>query len=499
MVMVELERLLETLGGSCASLPTACDVRGVSIDSRTIGVGELYAALPGRVADGARFVPEAVARGAVAVLSPAPLRTDVPVWVHERARAIAGEAAAEVAGRPSRDMFTVAITGTNGKTTIAHLAAHLMRHVGLAPAVLGTTGNTLAGGVTVDATHTTPDAPALQALLARHRDLGGDAVALEASSHALEQERLAGLEVDVAVFANLSRDHLDYHGDMESYAAAKALLFERLAPGAHAVLNADDPAHERMAAAARRAGAVVHTFSTRSRADLRASRLQIDSKGTRFLFHGMGISRTWVQIPLVGRFNVENALAALLAVLMSGASPSDCLEGLATVIPAPGRLESVPTGDREFALLVDYAHTPDALEQVLSTLRETLEGVQGGRLICVFGCGGERDVGKRGPMGRVAADLADLAILTSDNPRGEDPTAIAEAVLAGAREVADAEVVVELDRRAAIELAVREARPGDVVLIAGKGHEAVQTIGDRALEFSDRRAAAEAVRRSQES
>lgn len=496
--MVELERLKELLGGSCASPGASCDIRGVSLNSKSIGVGELYAALPGRVVDGADFIPEAVARGAIAVLSPIPVQTDVPNWVHERARAITGEAAAAVAGWPSRDLFTVAVTGTNGKTSVTHLIAHMLRAVGREPAVLGTAGNTLAGGLAVDATHTTPDAPRLQALLAQHRDLGGDAVALEASSHALEQERLAGLEVDVALFLNLSRDHLDYHGDMQHYAAAKELLFSTLASGTHAVLNADDPAHERMAAAARDRGASVHTFSTRSRADLRASRLQIDSRGTHFFIHGMGISRVRVHVPLVGRFNVENALAALLAVLMSGASPSSTLEGLATVTPAPGRLQAVPTGDRGFAVLVDYAHTPDALDKVLRALRETLEAGTGGRLLCVFGCGGERDRGKRAPMGHAAASLADLAIVTSDNPRGEDPAAIAEQVLEGAREVPEAELRVELDRRRAIALAIAEARAGDVVLIAGRGHEALQVIGTEALPFSDVEVAAAALERSPE-
>jgi len=502
--MVELERLLAVLGGTCELQPASCDVRGVSLDSRSVGAGELYAALPGRAADGALFVGEAVARGAVAILSPAPLPTPlpggVPNWVHERARAVCGEAAALVAGHPSRGMFTVAVTGTNGKTSVAHLVAHLLETVGRAPALLGTAGNRLAGGVRLAATHTTPDAPALQQLLARHRELGGDSVALEASSHALDQERLAGLEVDVAVLTNVSRDHLDYHGDMEHYAAAKQRLFSNLAPGTHAVLNADDPTHARMAAAARARGAIVHTFSTRSRADLRASRLQIDARGTRFFIHGMGISRTWVGIPLVGRFNVENALAALLAVLLSGASPSRCLEGLATVIPVPGRLEPVPTGDRGFALVVDYAHTPDALARVLETLRETLrEGTVDGRLICVFGCGGDRDPGKRAPMGRIAAELADLTFVCNDNPRSEDPAAIAAAVLAGADEVEGADVRLELDRRRAIAAAVAAARPGDVVLIAGKGHETVQVLGGRELEFSDQRVAREVLERTAES
>jgi len=305
------------------------------------------------------------------------------------------------------------------------------------------------------------------------------------SSHALDQERHAGLDLDAAVFTNLTRDHLDYHGDLERYAAAKERLFSALRPGGHAIVHVDDPAAERMARAARRAGADVHTISARSRADLRASRLELDAGGSFFTVVGMGISRTKVRFPIPGRFNVENALAALAVVLISGASPSSALEGLATVSPAPGRLEAVP-GARGFRVLVDFAHTEDALAQVLDSLREVARG----RLICVFGCGGERDPGKRGPMGRAVGRRADLALVTSDNPRGEDPQRIAEDILSGLDGTAAA-VEVELDRRLAIQRALGLAREGDVVLIAGKGHETTQTAGGVSVPFDDRQVAAE--------
>jgi UDP-N-acetylmuramoyl-L-alanyl-D-glutamate--2,6-diaminopimelate ligase len=486
--MVALEELVRELGGSLQA-PSAqaqlADVLDVQIDSRSVGAGDLFAALPGRAADGARFAHEAVVRGATAVLSPAPLSPapDVPVWVHRDARRIAGEAAAVVHGRPSRALSVIAVTGTNGKTTTAHLAGQLCALVGRRAAVLGTTGHSLAGGVRLPATHTTPDGPQLQRLLRRHRELGGDTVALELSSHALDQDRHAGLDISVGVFTNLTRDHLDYHGDMPRYLAAKRRLFEALRPGATAVVNADDPSSAAMAAAATASGASVVRFSAGSRADLGASDIVLGPRGTSFVLEGMGISRLEVKLSLVGRHNVANALAALAAVLALGASPSHALGGLAALAPAPGRLERVSVPDRGFSVFVDYAHTPDALEAVLGTLRELLE--PGGRLICVFGCGGDRDRGKRAPMGAAVARLADVALLTSDNPRSEDPAAIAAEVLVGLRG-GRAEVQVELDRRAAIAAALARARERDVVLVAGKGHERVQVVGGRELEFDDR-------------
>jgi UDP-N-acetylmuramoyl-L-alanyl-D-glutamate--2,6-diaminopimelate ligase len=499
-----LAELVQTLGGELEPRTAARSVKvqGVQLDSRRVGTGDLFAALPGRAADGARFTAHALARGAAAVLSPVPLEFEdemgsrvprAPNWVHPDARRVAGEAAAIVLGRPSRGMFVAAVTGTNGKTTTAHLTAQLLAHTGRHPAVLGTAGNRLADGVHLPASHTTPDAPSLQRLLARHRELGGDSVALELSSHALDQERHAGLEIQVAQFTNLTQDHLDYHVDMERYAAAKERLFESLAPGAFAVLRADDPASARMAAAAKRCGASVHTYSTRLRADLAASHLESGADGTHFEIQGMGIQRTRVRLPLCGRFNVENALAALAAVLLSGASPDQALEGLASANPAPGRLERVDSSGLGLAIFVDYAHSEDALRNVLSSLRESLFAASGARILCVFGCGGDRDQTKRPKMGAAVGELADVAIATSDNPRSEDPRAILDMVLAGMRG-ARAAVHVEPDRRAAIALALELAKPGDLVLIAGKGHETTQHIGDRVLEFDDRAVARELAR-----
>ncbi len=497
--MVSVRDLVRELGGELhGSVGIERELRDVQMDSRAVGAGDLFAALPGTSVDGSRFVAQALERGALAVLSPTRVETSTGVanWVHPRARAIAGEAAARLLGRPAREMFVVAITGTNGKTTTAHLTGQFLGACGRRPAVLGTAGNRLADGVLHAATHTTPDAPGLQRLLARHAQLGGDSVALEASSHALDQDRLAGLDVSVAVFTNLTRDHLDYHGDMERYAAAKARLFQSLSHDSHALVNADDPAGELMAAAARERGATVHRFSTRSRVDLSASQLEVDSRGTRFFLEGMGIQRTGVCLPLVGRFNVENALAALAAVLVSGASPTHALGGLALASSAPGRLERVDTAGRGFTVLVDYAHTEDALRKALGVVREGLvaegrrRGDHGGRLICVFGCGGDRDRGKRAPMGRAAGELADVVVLTSDNPRSEDPRAILDQILVGT-DGTPAVLSVEPDRRAALALALAQARPHDVVLIAGKGHETTQTTQGVVQSFDDRAVAAE--------
>jgi UDP-N-acetylmuramyl-tripeptide synthetase len=502
-----LAELVTVLGGTPArSVRADTRITGVSLDSRRVGAGHLFCAISGSRTDGARFAVDAVRNGAAAVLADRELDlpASVPLWIHPDARRVAGLAAARALGEPARGMFVAGITGTNGKTTTAHLVGHLLWQAGRRPAVLGTAGNRLADGALVASTHTTPDAPELQSLIAMHRELGGDAIAMEVSSHALDQERTAGLDFDAAVFTNLTRDHLDYHVDFESYARAKQRLFESLRAGAVAIVNADEPASERMSAAARGRQAEVVTYSARLNGDLCASELRSSLRGTHLILHGMGISRTRLWLPLAGRFNVENALAAAACALVSGASPSNILEGLANAPSAPGRLEVVPTNGRGFAVLVDYAHTEDALSNVCRMLREVLtapaadepaltaRAARSGRLIVVFGAGGDRDVGKRAPMGRVVDELADVAVVTSDNPRSEDPARILADIVAG-MELARARRVVEIDRRRAIEIACNEARPGDIVLIAGKGHETTQTIGSRVHSFDDRAIAREVL------
>ncbi len=490
-----LLELVDSLGGRCELAGAGPEIRGVRLDSRGVQPGDLFVALRGEVSDGRRFILSALSAGASAVLleeSPtSELQAtlgEVPVWVHPAARAIAGRAAARVEGDPSQALTVFGVTGTNGKTTTAHLIGELLRVCGREPAVLGTTGHHLAGGRRVPSTHTTPDAPELQRLLALHRAHGGDSAVLEVSSHALVQERVAGIEIDVAVYTNLSRDHLDYHGDMQHYAAAKSLMFSTLQQDAVAILNQDDAWFETMAAAARKSGARIITYSTESQADLRASELRIGTDSLQLTLSGMGISLARLRLPLSGRFNVSNALAASAAVLMSGASPGAVVTGLASVSSPPGRLERVPLGANAPTVLVDYAHTPDALTGALGALREALPAGDA-RLLVVFGCGGDRDAGKRPQMGAAAAALADVLFVTSDNPRSEDPERILEEILTGVPR--GTETITHVDRRAAIRAALRAARPCDVVLVAGKGHEAVQVGAAGAQPFDDRQVVTE--------
>ncbi len=514
-----LGQLVQSLGGRCASEGTSTHVSGVALDSRKVTKGDLFVALPGGTSDGRRYLAQAVENGASAVLVPEPLDSAfleacgtgaqaIPSWVHPEARAVAGRAAALLCGRPAAGMHVIAITGTNGKTTTAHFAGQLLRACDFKPAVLGSVGHTLADGSLRSSSHTTPDAPELQRLLREHKELGGDSVVLEASSHALMQDRLAGLDPTCAVFTNLSHDHLDYHGDMQQYAQAKARLFSSLDDNAVAILNADDAYSDVMRDAALEKGARVFTYSSQSPADLRASLSKTDLNATYLTLSGMGISLNGLRMNLLGRFNIENALAATAAVLLSGASPSAIVEGLATVSLPPGRLERVSTGDRGFHVFVDYAHTEDALRSTLGVLREAMGGMgsqlesegaaeqrapaeQAGRLVVVFGCGGDRDREKRAGMGRAAASLADGVVITSDNPRSEDPMAIIQEIRAGIS--GEAQAHVEVDRRLAIQHALLAAKPGDVVLIAGKGHETQQVLASETLEFDDRIVAREVL------
>jgi UDP-N-acetylmuramoyl-L-alanyl-D-glutamate--2,6-diaminopimelate ligase len=489
--MVRLSEVVARLGGrSIATGSQDPELTDVHLDSRRVAPGHLFCALPGHRVDGLEFAASALERGAVALLAPTEaeararaLAGSVPLWLHDAARRTAGEAADLVHGSPSEKLTTFAVTGTNGKTTVAHILAHLLRAAGHVPAVVGTVGNSVAGGSVHEAHNTTPDATELQRLCAQHLAAGGDTLVTEASSHALCQHRLAGFDLDVAIFTNLTRDHLDYHGTMEEYAAAKALLFRSLKPGGHAILPADDPVAAGYADIARERGASVHTYSIGSRADLSASRLDVVPGGSTSFLDGMGISWESFVLPLVGVHNLANALAALAAVFVGGAIPPVWGGGLATVSPVIGRLDPAHVAGDAVRAYVDFAHTPDALRAALSALRAELEVAGRGRLVCLFGCGGEKDRGKRPLMARVASELADTVVLTSDNPRSEDPLAIIEQARVGL--VPGANTIVEPDRRAAIFAAVAACEPGDVILLAGKGHELTQEIAGTFLPFSD--------------
>lgn len=489
---------------------------GIRIQSSRMKSGELFAGLKGLRTDGARFLPDAFQRGAAGAL----VSTDRSVsaaaaalegrgidlsgrslWLHPRPAEVLGAVAADVHGRPADRLKIAAVTGTNGKTSVCHLVGQLLDRAELAPAVLGTAGHRLRsarGPLRLAASHTTPDVAELQGLLAGHVAGGGRTAVMEASSHGLVQGRLAGLAPGVAAFTNLTREHLDYHGSMERYLDAKARVWDLLTPGEGiAVVFGRSDASLEMRRRAEAVGARVVTVDVGGEADLTARQLRRTREGWSFVLGGLGMPAAPVELPLPGRHNVENALVAAAIARSMGASAAAVAAGLGAAVAPPGRLERVSAGAGEapFEVMVDYAHSPDAMERVLADLRRDLDGRdEAGRLICVFGCGGDRDRGKRVPMGRAAGRIADVSVVTSDNPRSEDPAAIAGTVLEGI-DAAGGRRVLELDRGRAIERALGMARRGDVVLIAGKGHENTQTIAGRALPFDDRVVAAEALAR----
>ncbi|MCB9373608.1 MAG: UDP-N-acetylmuramoyl-L-alanyl-D-glutamate--2,6-diaminopimelate ligase [Microthrixaceae bacterium] len=442
--------------GAGAAPAEALAVTGVAHDSRAVAEGDLFCCVPGALADGHEHAGAAVAAGAVALLCERPLDLPVPQIVVARTRPAMGPAADEVYGHPSRSLLVAGVTGTNGKTTTVHLLASILEHADRPAAVIGT----LTGA------RTTPEAPDLQRLLAAYVADGVAAVAMEVSSHALAMHRVDGTRFRVAVFTNLSADHLDFHPTMEDYFQAKARLFTPELADA-AVVNVDDPRGRLL-----RDAALVPTEGFSADA---VEGLAVGRASSRCRWRGHDVT-----VPLGGRFNVANALAALEAAITLGIEPAAAAEGLAAAGPVPGRFETVDAG-QPFTVVVDYAHTPDGLDRVLATARE-LAG--DGRVIVVFGCGGDRDRAKRPMMGEVAARRADRVVLTSDNPRSEDPATIISQVRSGIED--DRTLLVEPDRRRAIALALEEAAPGDLVVVAGKGHESVQVLGDATVPFDDR-------------
>ncbi|MCC6652154.1 MAG: UDP-N-acetylmuramoyl-L-alanyl-D-glutamate--2,6-diaminopimelate ligase [Candidatus Eisenbacteria bacterium] len=477
-----LQQLLAALPGAVAHGPVDVPVTGLALDSRRVSGGHVFFALAGVKADGARFAEAAVAAGAVAVVGAA--GSGVPGATHVEVaepRLALAQAACAWNGDPSRALKLVAVTGTNGKTTTTWLLESIFDAASWSAGVIGTTGVRIAGESRPSA-FTTPESPDLQSLLAEMRARGVTAVAMEASSHALAQRRTWGLACDAAVFTNLTQDHLDYHGTMEAYLDAKLMLFDGRNGGAAkpcaAVLNADDPAADRVAVAARRGGMRLVRFGAAPNGDVRLASVEPRPGGMWLHLAVPGAAGLDVQLPMLGRFNAWNAAGAFAAALALGVDGATAANGLENFRGVPGRLERVAAG-QDFTVAVDYAHTPDALERALDACREHTRG----RLLCVFGCGGDRDRGKRPLMGAIAARLADRAWVTNDNPRSEPPAAIAAGIVAGAP---DGGLVTILDRRDAIAAALSEARTGDIVLVAGKGHETTQTIGADVLPFDDR-------------
>ncbi len=457
-------------------------VTGVALGSASVVPGDLYVAAAGSRTHGARYAEDAVAAGAVAVLTDPEgaglckvCDLSVPVLVVPRPRAVLGDLAAAVYGHPARSLRLLGVTGTQGKTTTTRLAEAALQQVGRAAAVVGTVG-TRVDGEDLPSSLTTPEAPALHALFAVMRERAVEACAMEVSSHALVMGRVDGVQFDVAAFTNLGRDHLDFHQDMDDYFAAKASLFtpERSRRG---LVNVDDPYGRRLV---QTAGVPVRTFSSAGRdADWQAVDVVPNATGSRFTLRGPeGEHDTEILLP--GTFNVSNAVCAVAGLAEAGLPAGDVVAGLARVPGVPGRLEPVEAG-QDFLAVVDYAHKPDALAAVLAGLRDRTEG----RIVLVLGAGGDRDRGKRPLMGEVAARLADVVVVTDDNPRGEDPDRIRAEVLEGARS-GTAEVREVGDRGEAIRAAVAAAGAGDAVVVAGKGHETGQEVAGVVHPFDDR-------------
>jgi UDP-N-acetylmuramoyl-L-alanyl-D-glutamate--2,6-diaminopimelate ligase len=457
---MDLERMIAALGPAEVANWAPVDVRDLAYDLRAVGPGVLFFCVPGARADGHDFAAAAVERGAAALVVERPLAPAVPQLVVPSARAAMAVAADEFFGCPSEELELAGVTGTNGKTTTAFLLYSILEAAGRRPGLLGTV-EARVGGAVRQLERTTPEAIDLQRLFREMLDTGNRSCALEASSHAAELHRLDLVRFRVLVFTNLSQDHLDFHGTMERYFGAKRRLFET----APAVVNVDDPWGRRLVD---ELGGAELTFGLCESADVGPDAL------------------AGIELKLRGRFNALNALGALAAARVLGVEADAVRAGLEAVEGVPGRFEEVDEG-QPFTVLVDYAHTPDSLDNVLRAARDLTDG----RLICVFGCGGDRDREKRPLMGRVASELADLVVVTSDNPRSEDPDAIIAAIVAGTA----GDAVVEPDRRAAVEAAVEAAKPGDVVVVAGKGHEQGQDIGGVLLPFDDREVARDALRK----
>jgi len=457
--------------------------RRITSDSRCVEAGVAFAAYPGTHADGRTFVQDAIARGTPAVLWEASgfawdHAWTVPQLAVDGLRERLGAIADFIYGSPSRGLWMVGVTGTNGKTSCAQWIAQALDACGRRAGLLGTLANGLVGG-TSPSTHTTPDAAVLHELLKQFGAAGAVAVAMEVSSHGLDQGRVNGVEFDVALFTNLSRDHLDYHGTMAAYGQAKARLFGW--PGlSAAVINADDAFGQSLIDATRARGTRVLTYGT-ANAEVTATAIAMDA-GRIALSVATPWGRTQFESPVVGAFNAQNLLGVLAVLLASDVPLESAAQALARLHPPAGRMQRLG-GDALPLVVVDYAHTPDALDKVLTALRPAV--VPGRELVCVFGCGGDRDPGKRPEMGHIAARLADRVVVTSDNPRSEDPVAIANAVARGARDEGNRRWAIEIDRRAAIRSAIASAEQGDVIVVAGKGHETYQERDGVRLPFSD--------------
>ncbi|MER6510788.1 MULTISPECIES: UDP-N-acetylmuramoyl-L-alanyl-D-glutamate--2,6-diaminopimelate ligase [unclassified Nonomuraea] len=493
-----LATMLDADSGTSRSPHAA--LTGVTIDSRAVQRGDLYVALPGNRVHGATFAAEAMARGAVAVLTDpagreAAVATGLPVLIVPDPRALLGQVSSWVYGQPAHDVQVIGVTGTSGKSTTTFMVEAGLRAAGHTTGLVGGV-EIAAGDLRFEPTLTTPEAPQLHALFALMREQGVTAATMEVSSHALALGRVDGIFYDVALFTNLSQDHLDFHKDFEDYFATKARLFQPELSRV-GVTNIDDPHGRELL---HRAKVPMTTFSALGdpEAEWRALEVRLGADGSAFRVAGPGGVEADAQISLPGPFNVANALGAIVCLVESGVPLQTAVHGVGSLTGVPGRMQRITSAEEEFQALVDYSHKPGAVESVLRSLRE----VTAGTLTIVLGCGGDRDTGKRPLMGEIAARLADVAIFTNDNPRSEDPLAILAAMMEGALGVPPrdrAHVIIEPDRAAAIDLAVGRAGRGDVIVVAGKGHEQGQYVSGEVIPFDDREVVAEAIDARKES
>lgn len=470
---MRLRELLEGLEVISQTISPDTEITHVCVDSRATQKGSLFVAVPGNRCDGGHYARQAVDRGAVCVVCQSELPPDLP-WVKVRdARLALSQLACRWYGHPSRQLTMLGVTGTNGKTTVTYLLRHILQRTGMKTGLIGTVQN-IVGEQTLPAQRTTPDALQIQQLLSAMTKNGCSHAVMEVSSHALDQHRADGIDFAVGIFTNLTEDHLDYHGTMGCYCDAKAKLFQMSRMG---VCNADDPWTERLLAGASCPSVY---YGIHNPAEVWAEDIFLHSRSVDFTVC-TARTRTPVHLGVPGRFSVYNALGAIATCGELGIPPEECAAALATFPGVAGRMEVVPTPGKPYTLLIDYAHTPDALENVLKTVR----GFAQNRVIAVFGCGGDREREKRPLMGRIAGKLADLTIITSDNPRTEEPMAIIRDILPGIAGAED-KYIAEPDRRGAIALAMGRAAAGDVIVLCGKGHETYQEIGDKTIPMDER-------------
>jgi len=487
---MQLRQLIENLPDATVEGPVDREVAGITYDSRRVTPGMVFIAIPGQHVDGHEFIGTAVERGASAVICErsrlVPGRV-TKIHVDDVREAMAC-AARSYYQHPSAKLKVIGVTGTNGKTTVAFMIKAILEAADIKTGLMGTVRYEI-GDRVIPAQRTTPESIEVQQMMSQMLKADCHACVMEVSSHALDQKRVNGVEFDVGIFTNLTRDHLDYHGTMENYFAAKKKLFSSLGQGnkkGTSVINIDDDYGARLADEGD--GVEVQlTYGFGEKARLRATKIELNADGSRFVIEAPG-RKFAVRLPLIGRHNIYNALAAVGACLALKIDVVKIQAALNALPPVPGRLEMVSAG-QPFGVFVDYAHTDDALKNVLTTLRE----ITNGRVLVAFGCGGNRDSGKRAKMGRIAAELADFTLITSDNPRKEDPAKIAVQVEEGYKSVRVDAYELELDRRRAIQQIIARAQPGDSVLIAGKGHETYQEFEDTVVPFDDRVHAQEAL------